>query len=138
MLQRNDQDWVEELRGERGGRLQKQAHQELAAYLYRIVYHYLVGRQSQHHPYMLISFTPLQLAALAQKFVQQTLEKVACNDFALLDQFEGEGSFTSWAAAIAARDVALVFCISKHSPPIQGATAGSIWRVEVTTYNNEL
>ena len=110
MLQRNNQGWVEELRGERGRQLQKLAHQELAAYLYRIVYHYLVRRQSQRNPYMLLNLTRLELAALAQELVQEVLEKVACNDFALLDQFKGEGSFTSWVAAVAARDVAQKLC----------------------------
>lgn len=100
MQKRSNQEWVEALRGTGGSEEQGQACQNLAAYMYRVAYNYLLYRQAQANPRILGSFAPEELAALAQDFAQETLLKLAINDFALLDKFAGKGAFTSWAAKV--------------------------------------
>lgn len=43
---RDNQEWVQELRGDRGGQQQEAAHCELANYLYVVAYNYLRIRQA--------------------------------------------------------------------------------------------
>ncbi|MCB0206226.1 MAG: sigma-70 family RNA polymerase sigma factor [Anaerolineae bacterium] len=95
---RDNQEWVQELRGDRGGQQQEAAHCELANYLYVVAYNYLRIRQADLRA--LAAFPVDDLAALAQDFVQETLEKLARNQFALLATYSGAGKFTSWAAQI--------------------------------------
>ena len=95
---RDNQEWVQELRGDRGGQQQEAAHCELANYLYVVAYNYLRIRQTDLRA--LAAFPVDDLAALAQDFVQETLEKLARNQFALLATYSGAGKFTSWAAQI--------------------------------------
>ena len=95
---RDNQEWVQELRGDRGGQQQEAAHCELANYLYVVAYNYLRIRQTNLRA--LAAFPVDDLAALAQDFVQETLEKLARNQFALLATYSGAGKFTSWAAQI--------------------------------------
>lgn len=98
MVIRNNQDWLQELRGERGVVQQATAHRDLANYLYVVAYNYLRLRQTDLRA--LADFPPEELASLAQDFVQETLEKLARRDFALLASYSGAGKFTSWAAQI--------------------------------------
>lgn len=95
---RDNQEWVQELRGDRGGQQQEAADCELANYLYVVAYNYLRIRQADLRA--LAAFPVDDLAALAQDFVQETLEKLARNQFALLATYSGAGKFTSWAAQI--------------------------------------
>lgn len=106
MPQRNDQDWLDELCGDRGEAQQRLAHEDLSRYLYVVAYNYLRMRQGQANPAVLANFAPQELAALAQDFVQDTLEKLARDDYALLDQFGRRGRFTAWAAQIVRRQAA--------------------------------
>lgn len=106
MLRRTNEEWLEELRGDEGYQAQALAHDDLAGYLYKVAYNYLLTRQAKANPQILVSFGLSDLATLAQDFVQETLEKLAKNDFALLEQFKGEGSFTGWVAVIVRRQVA--------------------------------
>ena len=46
MGQRNNQAWVEELSGDYGVDAQREAHQDLASYLYVVAYNYLRLRQA--------------------------------------------------------------------------------------------
>ena len=105
MGQRNNQAWVEELRGDCGSERQSTAHRDLANYLYVVAYNYLCLRQADLRA--LADFAPDETAALAQDFVQETLEKLARNDFALLASFSGAGKFTSWAAQIVRNQAAM-------------------------------
>ena len=98
MSRRSNQDWLDELSGKRGPDEQVLAHQDLAGYLYTVVYNYLLKRQEDME--LLATFAPGELAALAEDFVQETLERLARNNHALLGQFRGAGHFTSWAAQI--------------------------------------
>ena len=82
MGQRNNQAWVEELRGDCGSERQSDAHRDLANYLYVVAYNYLRLRQADLRA--LADFAPDETATLAQDFVQETLEKLARNEFAVL------------------------------------------------------
>ena len=95
---RENQDWVQELRGDRGLTIQASAHNDLANYLYVVAYNYLRLRQADLRA--LADFAAEELASLAQDFVQETLEKLARRDFALLATYSGAGKFTSWTAQI--------------------------------------
>ena len=105
MGQRNNQAWVEELRGDCGSERQRDAHRDLANYLYVVAYNYLRLRQADLRA--LADFAPEEVAAVAQDFVQETLEKLARNEFALLTSFSGAGKFTSWAAQIVRNQAAM-------------------------------
>ena len=105
MRKRNNQDWVEELRGDCGVERQSDAHRDLANYLYVVAYNYLRLRQADLRA--LADFAPEEVAALAQDFVQETLEKLARNEFAVLASFSGAGKFTSWAAQIIRNQAAM-------------------------------
>lgn len=99
MAYRSNEEWLLDLRGARGQAQQQRAHEELANYLYRVAYNYLELRQGDVP--VLRSFAPEDQAALAQDFVQETLEKIARDNYALLDeQFAGTGRFVAWAARI--------------------------------------
>lgn len=99
MDKRSNGQWVRELRGEAGAEAQQDAHHALAGYLYVVVFNYLRARQGQVTA--LVCFGVEELAALAQDFVQDTLERLARERFALLQQYREAGSFTGWAAQIA-------------------------------------
>jgi RNA polymerase sigma factor (sigma-70 family) len=105
MAQRSNTDWVRELQGECGGDAQRQAHLDLARYLYVVAFNYLRLRQSDL--YRLADLAAEELAALAEDFVQETLEKLARDDFALLDRYSAAGNFTSWAAQIVRNQAAM-------------------------------
>ncbi|MCB0237375.1 MAG: hypothetical protein KDH08_01795, partial [Anaerolineae bacterium] len=62
--------------------IQASAHKDLANYLYVVAYNYLRLRQADLRA--LADFAAEELASLAQDFVQETLEKLARRDFALL------------------------------------------------------
>ena len=105
MTQRNSEEWVRELCGDRGQEPQQLAYQKLANYLYVVAYNYLRLRQADLRA--LADFAAEDVAALAQDFVQETLEKLARNDFALLATYSGTGKFTSWAAQIVRNQAAM-------------------------------
>jgi len=104
-LQRSNTDWIRGLSGAEGADAQRLAHEDLANYLYVVAYNYLRLRQDSLSS--LTAFAPEELAALAQDFVQETLEKLARNHFALLGQFRRDGRFTSWAAQIIRNQAAM-------------------------------
>jgi len=105
ILQRSNTDWIRGLSGAEGADAQRLAHEDLANYLYVVAYNYLRLRQDSLSS--LTAFAPEELAALAQDFVQETLEKLARNHFALLGQFRRDGRFTSWAAQIIRNQAAM-------------------------------
>lgn len=137
MGQRNNQAWVEELSGDCGGDAQRQAHEDLARYLYVVAYNYLRLRQGDL--YRLADLAAEELAALAEDFVQETLEKLARDDFALLGRYSAVGNFTSWAAQIVRNQAAMELRKSYWTrrgplPPAganDDASAGSALAVEL-------
>lgn len=105
MTRRSNLDWMQALCGERGDDAQRAAHQDLARYLYVVAYNYLRLRQTDL--YRLAEFAAEEMAALAEDFVQETLEKLARDQFALLSRYNATGSFTSWAAQIVRNQAAM-------------------------------
>ncbi len=101
MSQRTNQEWLDELRGDRGQPQQRLAYEDLSRYLYVVAYNYLQMRQADLAS--LARFALEELAALSEDFVQETLEKLARDDHALLNQFDGSGRFLSWTAQIVRR-----------------------------------
>ena len=98
LLNRSNQAWLEMMSGKRGDLAQRQAHEALSNYLYIVVQNYLVRRQSEF--LWFATLTRSEIAATAEDLVQLCLEKLSRNDFAVLGQFKGKGSFTGWAAQI--------------------------------------
>lgn len=105
MTKRSSEDWVLELRGDCGREPQRLACQDLANYSYIVAYNYLRLRQADLRA--LADFAPEEMAALAQDFVQESLEKLARNDFTLLAKYSGAGKFTSWAAQVVRNQAAM-------------------------------
>jgi RNA polymerase sigma factor (sigma-70 family) len=103
-LERSNEDWLAGLRGQIGSDAQQQAYTDLARFLSVVAYNYLLMRSVNIA--VLTTFDPADLAALAEEFVQDTLEKLAAHDHALLDGYRGSGRFTSWAAVIVRRVIA--------------------------------
>ncbi|MEM7129240.1 MAG: sigma-70 family RNA polymerase sigma factor [Chloroflexota bacterium] len=97
--QRPNDEWITAISGALGYEFQRQAHEELAAYLFVVVRQFLFRRQPEF-PW-LSSLAAEELESLAEDFVQICLEKLSREEFALLNQFTGKGPFISWAAQIA-------------------------------------
>ena len=105
MTKRSSEDWIQDLCGDRGREAQHLACDDLANYLYVVAYNYLRLRQADVRA--LADFAPEEMAALAQDFVQGTLEVMARNNFTLLAKYSGAGKFTSWAAQIVRNQAAM-------------------------------
>lgn len=98
---RSDEQWIADLSGQNGCCAQEQAHHDLSRYLYVVVYHYLIKRAVLDH--VLTTLSKDELAMIAEDFVQDTLERLASNEHALLTKYSRAGAFTSWIAQIAKR-----------------------------------
>ena len=96
---RSNEEWISALRSSNREELEL-AHRDLAAYLHKVAINYLRRRQAQANPMILATFGLEELEALAQDFVQDVLEKMVRDNYALLDKFEGRGAFLSWMAAV--------------------------------------
>lgn len=105
MLTRSNQEWLDQLRGDCGEVQQAQAFDALATYLHHKAYDYLKRRQAQNNPWRLANLADEEVVALAQDAAQETLEKLARDEFALLASFRGEGAFTNWMKTIVIREV---------------------------------
>jgi RNA polymerase sigma factor (sigma-70 family) len=103
---RTNQQWLDELTGRLGIDAQRQAHLDLANYFYVVAYNYLLKRQADVNG--IAGYTPDDLASLAQDYVQDMLERIAYNQFALLSKYYGAGSFTSWCAITIRNHIASV------------------------------
>lgn len=106
MSQRSNQEWIRDLSGVEGKASQLRAHKDLAKYLFVVVYNYLLDRRSEANPFALARLSSPDIVELAHDFVQETLEKLVTDDYALLDQYREEGRFTSYMAAIVRRAAA--------------------------------
>ncbi|MEM7131939.1 MAG: RNA polymerase sigma factor [Chloroflexota bacterium] len=114
---RENHEWLATLKGEMGHVAQQKAHEALAAYLFAAVQNFLLQRQSEYVWLSALAYP--ELATLAEDFVQNCLEKLSRNEYALLEQFAGIGSFTSWTAQIAlneARTELRRVCWSRQQP----------------------
>lgn len=98
---RSNEEWLSDLRGESGVEAQSRALQDLGNYLYIVNYNYLYRHQATIS--LLQNWNTDELAELAQDCAQDTLIKIANDNFALLCRFSDRGRFTSWAAVVAQR-----------------------------------
>lgn len=101
---RSNQDWLEHLRGLAGVHRQHQAHLDLGHYLHTVGFNYLLKRQLDVPA--LYDSDRNDLAKFAQDSVQDVLEKLSRNNFALLDQYREEGRFLAWTALITRNHIA--------------------------------
>lgn len=92
MIERSNEKWLEDLRGEPA--TQAAALEDLRARLYRSIYYYLSQERSD-----LRSLAEAELQQMAQDLAQDATLRVMDN----LDYFRGESRFTTWANKIAVR-----------------------------------
>lgn len=102
-LRRTNQDWISDLSGTNGYRSQTRALRELFRFLFVVVHNHLM--QKQPSMFWLAEFDAQEVEALTEDVVQICLEKMSRDDFLLLEQFNGYGYFTSWAAQIALNEL---------------------------------
>lgn len=103
MSRRTNIQWISGLSGSLGEDEQRRAHDDLGRYLHKVTFNYLLQRQENLPG--LGKFSYGELGEFAQDFVQETLEKMAQDTYALLNSFDGRGKFTSWLARIAVDQV---------------------------------
>lgn len=103
-VERSNQRWLDELRGDCGTDRQRNAYSDLAKYLYKVAYNYLLKRQNDIP--LLATQMSSELAALAQDSVQDILIKISTDNAALLNQYEERGRFLGWMALIIRNHIA--------------------------------
>ena len=101
---RSNRDWLDQLRGLAGAEKQHKAHLDLGHYLHTVGFNYLLKRQLDVPA--LYDHDRSDLSRFAQDSVQDVLEKLARDDFALLDQYREEGRFLAWTALITRNHIA--------------------------------
>lgn len=101
---RSNEQWLSELRCVAGQESQQRAIQALSRYMYVVAHNALLKRRARYSK--LVEMDQEALQALAEDFAQEVMVKLARNEFALLDQFDGRGNFTSWVAMIVSNEVA--------------------------------
>jgi len=95
---RTNQEWTDALSGLLGSEEQNDALDDLANYLYVVACNHLQKKQDSINK--LNALSDADLAALAQEFVQDCMEKMIKEDFALLEKFSGHGRFLGWSAQV--------------------------------------
>ncbi|MCB0184491.1 MAG: RNA polymerase sigma factor [Caldilineaceae bacterium] len=133
---RSNQLWLDELRGDCGYDRQRQAYLDLANYLYRVAYNYLLKRQNDVP--LLATQLGTELAALAQDSVQETLAKIAANHAALLDQYAGRGRFLGWMALIIRNHIAGFLRRSPYTREVSPPADMTNFVIEETSTLNRL
>lgn len=104
---RTNQEWVAMLSGECGDEDQLQAHNELACYLFVVIGNQL-NKRCTTIP-RLVHLHSDEIDNLAQDFLQSFMLKMAHDNYAMLQKFNGTGRFLAWAAQIANNLVASEF-----------------------------
>lgn len=100
---RSNQEWVDELGGKQGREDQLIAYEELSRYLFTVAINELILRRNTNN--YLNSVEHSLLEGLASDAVQETLEKIAKDNHALLHQYKMQGKFTSYVASIIHRQI---------------------------------
>lgn len=95
---RTNQEWIDALSGLLGSDEQDDALNDLVNYLYVVACNHLQKKQDSNNK--LNALSDADLAALAQEFVQDYMEKMIKDDFALLEKFSGYGRFLGWSAQV--------------------------------------
>lgn len=102
MSRRQNEEWITELSGSAGWEKQQAAHQDLANYLYVVLFNYLRYRREQANPILLASTTDEEMSYLAEDIVQEVLVKIMQDDCILLtEKFRGDSRFTTYIATVA-------------------------------------
>lgn len=101
---RNNEEWLNELRGASGRFAQRRALEDLGNYLTVVIFNYLSQRAVTDRA--VAGFSADEYVELAHDFTQDALEKLTRNHFALLNKFQAQGAFTSWMAQVSLRIVA--------------------------------
>lgn len=96
---RTNQEWIDAVSGRSSLAEQSQALNDLANYLFIVVCNHL-AKKSSSVPWLRI-LPDEEHSALAQEFVQEFMEKMIKEDFALLAKYGGYGRFLSWSAQVA-------------------------------------
>ena len=108
----NSQEWLEKLRGSHGLAVQEEAHTCLGQYLFKVGYNYLLKRQIDVASLQHLS--QVELAEDARDLVQDILEKMARDRFALLEKYHGKGRFQAWAAVVLRNHIADRLKLAEH------------------------
>lgn len=103
-----NEQWIPAIKGLQGAETQRQALEHLRSYWFTVVYRYLLSRQPSLS--RLADAENTDIATLAQDVVQTCFIKLCRNDYALLDQYAGAGTFTGWAAKIALNEARSMLC----------------------------
>ncbi len=95
---RSDSEWVATLSGALGNVAQEEGLNDLARYLYVVIYNNLSER-GRSIP-LLRKLHQEELADLTLDFVQQFMEKLVRDDYDLLRKYHAKGRFTAWASQV--------------------------------------
>ena len=96
---RTNSEWLLALTGATGPEEQNQAFNDLANYLFIVLFNTLRNRRNSVSG--LQHLADSELTTLAEDFVQQTMVKMSQSNFALLDKYGGHGRFLCWVAQVA-------------------------------------
>lgn len=84
---RSNQEWVEELSNAHNKNVQFKAHSDLANYLFVVAYNYLNKRRENLQ--MLNQLPTEEIASLTEDAVQDFMEKLVRDEYALLSSYRG-------------------------------------------------
>jgi RNA polymerase sigma factor (sigma-70 family) len=101
MARRTNDEWLAVLGGDLGQGAQEAAYEDLAQYLYKVIYNYLRSRSASVPA--LYDKSDDQLAKLGEDFTQSTLAKIALGQ--LYNRYQGKGRFVAYMAAVAINEV---------------------------------
>ena len=93
MCERTNDEWVADLKGERGEDAQSSALIDMHKYLFIVSFNRLKDQFDDRY----------YADSYSEDFVQITLCRIAENDFARLEQYSGKGKFLHWVATICHR-----------------------------------
>jgi len=101
---RTNQQWLDELSGKKGKASQQNALSDLGECLYNKAYFRL--QKIHKSRAVLRNLDATELTDFAKDFSQDAVEKIAHNQFALLNKYKQKGSFVAWATKITMRIIA--------------------------------
>lgn len=100
----SDKEWINRIRGALGKDAQQEALQLLHKQLHHVAYNRLSRVRTSRTG--LKNLSDAEISDLAEDFAQDTTEKVTRDNAALLDQYEGRGTFLGWIFTIQNRLIA--------------------------------
>lgn len=134
-IERTDAQWLASLDGKAGPQSQQEALQDIAKYLHVVAYNYL--HRCQGISDTLRSLANSEIAVMAEDHVCSFMEKLAKNDFALLDKYSRRGRLTAWASAVLINMMASEMRRSSWRKQVPLSTAVSTNKVDEFTKQPE-